>query len=130
VSQLQSNINGVSDLPGKRVVTTTGSVAAQFLDQVGVTYTTVDSLGEETYRRLINKELDAVVYDSPTLRFAASRYGKDKLAVVGQIFAPDKYGIALAPNSPLREKINGTLLELQKSGKIAELTTKWFGADN
>jgi polar amino acid transport system substrate-binding protein len=130
VSQLQSNINGVSDLPGKRVVTTTGSVAAQFLDQVGVTYTTVDSLGEETYRKLINKELDAVVYDSPTLRFAANRYGKDKLAVVGQIFSPDKYGIALATNSPLREKINGTLLELQKSGKVAELTTKWFGSDN
>jgi polar amino acid transport system substrate-binding protein len=130
VSQLQSNINGVSDLPGKRVVTTTGSVAAQFLDQVGVTYTTVDSLGEETYRKLVNKELDAVVYDSPTIRFAANRYGKDKLAVVGQIFSPDKYGIALATNSPLREKINGTLLELQKSGKVAELTTKWFGADN
>jgi polar amino acid transport system substrate-binding protein len=129
VSQLESNINGVGDLPGKRVVTTTGSVAANYLDQVGVRYTTVDSLGEETYKRLVNKELDAVVFDSPTLRFAANRYGKDKLAVVGPIFSPDKYGIALATNSPLREKVNGTLLELQKSGKIAELTTRWFGTE-
>jgi polar amino acid transport system substrate-binding protein len=130
VSQLQSNINGVGDLPGKRVVTTTGSVSAQYLDQMGVTYTSVGSLGEETYRKLINKEFDAIVYDSPTLRFAANRYGKDTLAVVGQIFAPDKYGIALATNSPIREKINGTLLELQKSGKVAELMAKWFGAEN
>jgi polar amino acid transport system substrate-binding protein len=127
VSQLQSNIKGVSDLPGKRVVTTTGSVAAQYLTEFGVTHTTVDSFGEDTYQKLANKQLDALVYDSPTLRFAAKRYGNDQLAVVGSIFAPDKYGIALARNSPLREKINSTLLELQRNGKIDELTTKWFG---
>jgi polar amino acid transport system substrate-binding protein len=127
VSQLQSNIKGVSDLPGKRVITTTGSVAAQYLDNFGVPYTSVDSLGEDTYQRVINKEIDAIVYDSPTLRFAANRYGKDQLAVVGSIFAPDKYGIALRSSSDIREQINGTLLELQKNGKIEEFTNKWFG---
>ncbi len=126
VAGLKSDISTVSDLFGKRVETTTGSVSASYLDEIGLKHRDVAAINDESYERLLNGEIDAIVFDSPTLRFAANRYA-GRLQVAGPIFQPDKYGIALATGSPLREPINKALLELQSDGTMAKLSDKWFG---
>lgn len=130
VSQLESDIQSVRDLQGRRVLTTTGSTAAEYLERIGIPVRTVPALEPQHYEQLLNNDIDAIVYDSPSLRYAANRYGRNRLAVVGQIFEADKYGIALPTGSPLREQINATLLQLQRDGTYADLATKWFGSED
>jgi polar amino acid transport system substrate-binding protein len=51
-----------------------------------------------------------------------------KLHVVGPVFNPEAYGIALPQGSPLREDINRTLLEIREDGTYEKLRIKYFGA--
>ncbi len=126
VADLQSDISNVGDLFGKRVETTSGSVAAAYLDRVGLKHREVDSINDKSYQRLLNKDIDAIVYDSPALRYASTKLA-GRVTVAGPIFQPDKYAIALPTNSPLRERVNNVLLEMQADGTMNELSTKWFG---
>jgi polar amino acid transport system substrate-binding protein len=126
VGDLKSDISTVGDLFGKKVETTSGSVSAQYLDEVGLEHSDVDVMDDRVYQRLLDGKIDAIVYDSPTLRYAAKKYS-GRLTVAGPIFQSDKYGIAMPTNSKLREQINAALLELQADGTMAALSTKWFG---
>jgi polar amino acid transport system substrate-binding protein len=128
VADLKSDINGPGDLFGRKVETTSGSTAAAYLDQIGLPHRDVDAITAASYQRLLSGQIDAIVYDSPTLRYAASKFG-GRLNVAGPIFHADKYAIALPPNSVLREHINEVLLQLQADGTMTNLSTKWFGAE-
>jgi polar amino acid transport system substrate-binding protein len=48
---------------------------------------------------------------------------------VGPIFRPEKYGMAVAPGSPLRKQINAALLELFAEGRYEEISRRWFSED-
>jgi ABC-type amino acid transport substrate-binding protein len=50
--------------------------------------------------------------------------------VVGQIFKPEFYGIALGSGSVLRESVNRQLLELINSGKYQQMYDRWFGSSS
>ena len=47
--------------------------------------------------------------------------------LVGKIFEPQNYGLALPEGDPLREKINRALLELIESDEMERIKRKWFG---
>jgi ABC-type amino acid transport substrate-binding protein len=47
--------------------------------------------------------------------------------VVGKIFEPQDYGLALPQGSPLREKINRAILTLLESDEMEQIQKKWFG---
>jgi polar amino acid transport system substrate-binding protein len=48
------------------------------------------------------------------------------LTVVGPVFRPEKYGIAVANGSPLRKSINETLLAMYEDGTYEQIYGKWF----
>ena len=50
------------------------------------------------------------------------------MQIVGPIFQPEKYGIALAEGSALRKPINEALLELYDDGTYEKIYAKWFSA--
>lgn len=117
----------MSDLPGKRVVTVTGTTADQFLPARGIVHSTVAQI-EEAYARLQTDRAETIVYDAPILKYYAANAGKGKVRMVGEVFQPEPYGIALAPNSPYREVISQAVLELYTDGTHQHLTQRWFGA--
>src|SRR5687768_14723547 len=126
VSQLQSDINGPNDLPGKDVATVGGSTAERYLNSHGAkvhAFPTID----EAFAAMDKKEVDAVVYDEPILSYHVNVAGAGGQTVVG-LFERQNYGIALQPGSPLRKQINTILLELSEEGVIDELREKWFGS--
>ncbi len=127
VQQLTSDINGPGDLPGRRVATVEGSTAAQYLITQGLSYVGVTRI-EEAYGMLKDGSVQAVVYDAPVLQYYAGRKARGQFQVVGPIFKPEKYGIALAPGSPLRKPINEALLSIYQDGTYEALYSKWFGA--
>lgn len=125
VARLQSEIRGPSDLPGKRIATVPGTVAADYLTQLGLPYAEVTS-ADQGYTMLMQGQVEAIVYDAPTLQYWAAKRGNGALQVVGPIFRPEKYGIAVSRGSPLRKQINEALLTLFENGRYEEIYTKWF----
>jgi ABC-type amino acid transport substrate-binding protein len=48
------------------------------------------------------------------------------LLVVGPLFRPEKYGIALPQGSPLRKPINEALLSMYADGTYERIYANWF----
>ena len=99
LQQLETSIQGIEDLNGKRVATVAGSTAAAYLanrPMKRIEYEVV----EEAFESLEESKVDAVVYDSPVLQNYAAKDGAGKAKVVGSTFERQSYGIALKTDSP------------------------------
>ena len=105
--------------------TVAGSLAAEYLAARNLPYFTISS-AQEGYDRLLDGSVQAIVFDSPTVQYWAARLGGGDLQVVGLVFRPVKYGIAVARGNPLRKRINEVLLELYSDGTYEEISRKWF----
>jgi len=129
VDAIQTNVNSVNDLYGKKVGTTTGSTSASFLEQRDLRYRGFDNL-QEMIAAFEDGELEAVVFDSPILSYYVNTDGAGIGTLTGPMFLRDSYGFALQSDSPLRESINRTLLRFAEDGTYQSLLIKWFGADS
>ena len=125
VQQIQASIQGPGDLPGKKIGTVPGSIAAEYLRQAGLRFIDVMN-ADDGYDMLVQGRVQAIVYDAPTLQYWAAKRGKGVFQVVGPIFRPEKYGIAVAPGSPLRKQINEALLKMYADGSYEDIYAKWF----
>jgi len=125
VQRLQATILGPDDLPGKSIGSVPGTLAEDYLRQRGLPFTAIPS-GPDGIRMLVEGEVQAVVFDAPTLEYWAARQGNGAVDVVGPIFRPEKFGIAVAMGSPLRKQINEALLEIYEDGTYDGLSGKWF----
>jgi len=123
--RLQSSIQGPQDLPGHSIASVRGTSAADYLSQRGLPFVGVEN-GPEAIRMLTAGEVEAVVYDAPALQYWAVRLGQRGIGVVGPIFRPEKYGIAVAVGSPLRKRINEALLDLYGDGAYEKIHASWF----
>ncbi|MBV9863736.1 MAG: transporter substrate-binding domain-containing protein [Abitibacteriaceae bacterium] len=126
VQQLQGDIRGPDDLPGKRVATTQGSTSAQYLHGHGVQVQEVTQI-TQAYEALLKKQVDAVVFDAPVLLYYAAHEGSGKVQVIGSVFRKEDYGIIFQQNSPYRKSVNNALLALKENGTYDKLYNKWFG---
>ncbi len=126
LSQFQGLIQGPEDLPGKRIATVSGSTAASYLDDRRLPYQDVPAV-EDAYALLEAGKVDAVVYDGPVLQYYALTEGQGRVALAGEMFKRQYYGIALPNESPEREALNRVLLEIVEDGTYDRLMTRWFG---
>lgn len=129
VQQLRGDIKGPQDLPGKVVATTSGSTSAAYLRQIGARVREFPQI-EQAFESLNSRQAQAVVFDSPVLRYYASNEGSDKVQVVGAVFRREDYGIVVRNDSPLRKRINEVLLKLREDGTYQQLHDKWFGVES
>ena len=125
VQRLNSDVDGPEDLPGKRVATVTGSTAEGYLIARNMLPIGVPAV-DDAYALLAAGDVDAIVYDAPVLRYYSVTTGAGVAALVGPLFKPEKYGIALPHGSELREPINEVLLEMYQDGTLQEIEEAWF----
>lgn len=125
VRSIRSDISGVNDLGDKQVVTVKGSTAAAALTERGLEFRTVTAI-EDAYPLLQNGSVDAVVFDAPVLQHYAST-ASGSVLLVGPVFRPEDYGVALPLSSPLRKQVNATLLDMRADGTYERIHTAWFG---
>ena len=126
VEQIQGSINGPQDLPGKKVGTTKGSTSAAWLENNNVQVVPFEKI-KDAYEALMDKKVDAVVFDSPVLLYYANTDGKGRVQVVGTVFRKEDYGIVFQRDSEWRKRVDGALLSLREDGTYQELHDKWFG---
>lgn len=126
VAAIQTNVSGVNDLYDKRVGTIGDSTAAGFLEGRDLRALTFDDL-DTLIAAFEDGTLDAVVFDAPILAYYVTTDGADTGRLVGSVFVPESYGIALPTGSPLAEEINQSLLRLRENGTYEAIKLKWFG---
>ena len=128
LNAITDDVARLSDLDGRRVGTTAGSVISDYLDERGVGHRGYDDLAAllEAFEAA---ELDAVVFDGPVLAWYVQTAPQGSARLVDRVFRRDNYGIALPSGSALREPINRALLRFEENGTHAELMRTWFGAE-
>lgn len=126
VAEIQSSVNSVNDLYGKKVGTTRGSTASAYLDSHDVNHRGYDDLAA-LLEAFESGTLAAVVFDAPILAYYVNTSDGDA-ALAGPVFLRENYGIVLPSGSDLAEPINQSLLRLRENGTYDEIYRKWFGA--
>jgi ABC-type amino acid transport substrate-binding protein len=125
IARMQSLIRGPEDLPGKTIASVPGTAAGDYLAARGLPFTSV-TYGPDGIRMLVRGEVQAVVFDAATLQYWAAKQGKGVVQVVGPLFRPQKYAIAVAVGSQLRKQINRALLEIYADGTYERIYSAWF----
>lgn len=126
VQSLRGTVQGPGDLPGKRVATVAGSTSQDYLTDNQAIVSAFPT-PERAFAALEAGDVEAVVYDAPILAFYANNEGKARTQLVGPVFRPESYGIALRNNSLLRKRVNLALLQLRESGAYDALRIRYFG---
>jgi polar amino acid transport system substrate-binding protein len=104
VTQLESAIKGPEDLPKVTVGTMANSTSESYLKQIQISFRSFGS-PQEGLAALQAGKIQALVYDAPILRYYIHQNYVGSLEVLPYRLQRQEYGIALQPNSPLREQI-------------------------
>jgi ABC-type transport system substrate-binding protein len=119
------------DLGGKTVgaqIGTTGAFAVEKIE--GTTLKQYDTI-DLALLDLVNKNLDAVVVDTPVAAdyALASPQFKGKLKIVGAPFTEEFYGLTVQRGDPsgLAAKFNAGLKNVKASGEFDKIYAKWIG---
>ncbi|WP_066707309.1 transporter substrate-binding domain-containing protein [Celeribacter ethanolicus] len=126
IDAIQSNVSGIGDLYGKSIGTVESSTASDFLTRRDLRFTGYAN-PTEMLEAFEAREVEAIVFDAPILAYYVTHAGKGKARLVGPIFLPENYGIALPTNSPYADQINHSLLKLREDGTYDTIYRKWFG---
>lgn len=128
-----SGIEGVDDLPGKKIgvqLGTTGDIYASDYegDKEGTTIERFNK-ANDTVMALKQGKIDCIIIDSlPAEKFVESN---DDLEILEEDFATEEYAIAVKKgNDELTEEINGALKELKEDGTLDQINENYIGDDD
>lgn len=129
ISTYKSVVQTPRDLIGKRVATVEGSTSVDFLKFYDAKI--LPTANEASaFQKLVDGEVDAVVFDSPAAMYFMSKYTDNRpLVMLEKLFDIQYYGFALQQGSPHREQLNLALLGMFKDGSYDRIHEKWFGSN-
>ncbi len=131
-----SPVASMADMAGKRLAVQSGSSAEETLN-AEENKAFKESIGQinpfgDYATALMDLETgnsDAVLMDSIVADYMITSAGKD-YKVLGETLLEDKYAIGFRKgDEALCKAVEDALKELKKDGTVAEISTKWFGAD-
>lgn len=123
-----------ADLKGKKLGLQAGSSAADALNDAADFKAGLKEVVEfdDNMTALMDLEkggIDTVLMDEIVARFYIQNKNK-KYRVLDEELAKEDYGIGFRKkDQELMKKIQDTLKEMAQDGKLAEISTKWFGKD-
>ncbi len=127
VTQLESQIQGLNDLYKVKVGTVSASSSVDYLNDKNIRHTNYESVSE-AIEALSSNKIDAVVYDSPILKYEIIKSKKsDMLKVLPVTLDPLYYGFAMPQKSELREQVNRALLNEIDSQKWKNILKNYLG---
>lgn len=126
VERVTGTVRGPRDLAGKVVACQEGAVAIDAVRGYGgdvEQYDTIDAM----LVALADGTCDAIVSEDHTLMLAIQESGSSAFRLVGGIFDSFDFGLAVPPDSPLREPLNTAILQMREAGLLDEIKDRWFG---
>ncbi len=130
----ESEINTIADLADKSVAVQGGSSAEDAIASMPEFKESLKELVTVKDNVLAMNDLNvegtaAVVMDEVVARYYTSK-AEGKYRLLDEKLADEEYVIGFKKgNEELRDKVETALKELKEEGKLAEIATKWFGAD-
>lgn len=131
VKEDNTAITTFEDLDGKTTANSIGSTYMEIGEQYGATVSGVDTLAE-TMTMVINGQVDATINAATSVNDYLNTTGETRVKIVAQSEDATSYAIPLVKgddNATLLEKVNEALNAAREDGTLAELSTKYFGAD-
>lgn len=126
VNRLNGEIQSLSDLYGRKVVTVRDTAPARFAERQELSVRLVDDV-TQAEQLLLDDKVDAVLYDAPILRYFTQTRGEGRAEMVGPLYEPQGYGVAVPEDSPLSESLDRALLTISEADTLASLKRRWFG---
>lgn len=128
-------VDGVDSIDGLKDVVLgamAGSTSAQTIEDVIQPTTTplLYASNEDAVAAFNAGQFDAFVIDLPTAYLATALY-IDNSFIVGELPAggvADEWGVVLAKDSPLTERVSAAIDALREDGTLAAITDEWLGA--
>lgn len=111
VMQLDSPIHSPADLAHVRTGTVLDSTGEEYLRQSGYGFQ-VYPTEQAALSALVHQDIDAVVYDYPTMRYQIHDNFSGLAEVLPVRFQHESHAIAMPPRSELRKPINISLLRI------------------
>ncbi|ACL75257.1 amino acid ABC transporter substrate-binding protein [Ruminiclostridium cellulolyticum] len=134
VVMADSEYNTFGDLKGKSVSLQAQSSASDALAKNAEFKNSLKDVIELKDNTLCLMDLktgntDAVVMDEVVARYQI-QMNSEKYRMLGESLAAEEYGVGFRKGDvKLMTKVNDTLKEMAKDGKITEISNKWFGKD-
>jgi ABC-type amino acid transport substrate-binding protein len=126
VTQLETVITGPEDLPKVTVGTIENTTSESYLKQIHISFRSYAS-PQEGLAALKGGKIQALVYDAPILRYYIHQNHTGSLEVLPYRLLRQEYGIALQPNSPLRERVNVVLLQIIREKAWQDKLSQYLG---
>ncbi len=125
--RLDSHISSVNDLKNVAVGTVANSSSEKYLVANRLNYLVFNNV-DDAVEALADGKLDAVVHDSPILKYIIKKkHWSSKLSVLPFNLEPLYYGFAVPQGSSLREDMNRILIKEITSKEWKEVLYNYFG---
>ncbi|MGY3039996.1 polar amino acid transport system substrate-binding protein [Rhodanobacter sp. TND4EL1] len=126
VGQLSDRIRSAEDLGGMHVASVPSSTSANWLERRQYDYSKATDV-DAALADLVADRVDAVVYDTPLLRWDIQQHYRGKLKVLPLVLERQDYAFALPTGSTLREPIDTSLLQRINAPDWPQRVKKAFG---
>jgi ABC-type amino acid transport substrate-binding protein len=128
-----SPISDYRDLLDKKVAVLEGTTGMIAVADIGVKDIVRVTSTEEGYRRLLDREVDALVFDYPNLAYETDKLRADghQVMIVGEPFTQEFYAIPMSNRLAAREpalmgRINAAILSMHDEKYLDRLRQKWI----
>ncbi len=127
-----STVTKMDDLKNAKIAVQNGSTAQEILEASAIKDTiTVSAIATnvEALQQLETGLVEAVFLDKVVADYEIKTSGKD-YKVLPEGLEEEEYAIGFRKNDQkLRDEVQKILGEMKADGKLAEISTKWFGSD-
>lgn len=79
----------------------------------------------EGYQMLLDKKVDALIYDEIPLQYVFEKKRKDEFVLTKKKIEPQYYGFALPIGSKLKRKVDLQIIHLQQTNEIINIVKDW-----
>jgi polar amino acid transport system substrate-binding protein len=129
-----ADATSIAELQGLLIGAQTGTTSLQAIeDEIAPTAgAQVFNTNDDAKLALENGQVDAIVVDLPTA-FYLTGVELEGGTIVGQLpqtAGGDQFGLVLAKDSPLTEKVTAAVDALRENGTLDELAAEWLGGDD
>lgn len=118
-------MQSAQDLRKRPVAVVSGTTSEKWGRRSGAVLNQQPTL-QAAVARLEAGKVDAVIYDSPALRYLISQNPQLDLKLAPFSLAQETYGFAMPTNSPLEMPLDVSLLRLLRSGQIEAIHQAWL----
>ena len=124
--RLHGMVNSVADLSSIRVGVPAGTTSEAGLSRLRIVHSVLRS-PQDGLDALRRGKIDAFVYDRPLLAWIIRQQNLSSLDLTDLMLEPQRYAIALRPNSPLRKRLNVAMLEVVESDWWRDTLFRYLG---